>query len=178
MMAAIILGIGAPSFQTSLQRNRLQSTVSDVATSLSFARAEAVIRSQPIALCPTVDTASCSGSNWETGWLLFVDNGAGSGGAALDGALNGAEELLRIGSPAPADVTVRTVNFPATSSIVFQDNGRVLQNVAGTVVICDARGENDARGIIVEVSGQGRRTVDVDANGVDEDNVNTPLACP
>ena len=178
VMAAIILGIGAPSFQASLQRNRLQSTVSDVATSLSFARAEAVIRSEPVALCPTVDTASCSGSNWETGWLLFVDNGAGSGGAALDGTLNGSEELLRIGSPSPAGVTVRTVNFPATSSIVFQDNGRALQNVAGTVVICDARGVNDARGIIVEVSGQGRRTVDIDANGVDEDNVNTPLTCP
>ena len=177
VMAAIILGIGAPSFQASLQRNRLPSPVSDVATSLSFARAEAVIRSQPVALCPTVDTASCSGSNWETGWLLFVDNGAG-GGSPLDGTLNGAEELLRIGNSAPAGVTVRTVNFPANTNIVFQDNGRTLQNTAGTVVICDARGASTARGIIVEVSGQGRRTVDLDANGVDEDNVNTPLACP
>lgn len=178
VLAAILLSVGAPSFQNSLQRNRLQSTVSDLASALSFARAEAVIRSEPVSMCPTVDTASCSGSNWETGWLLFVDNGIGSGGAPLDGTLNGNEELLRIGSPSPVGVTIRSVNFPATSAVVFQDSGRVLQNVSGTLTICDVRGANDARGIIVEVSGQGRLAVDTDANGVDEDDAGTPLACP
>ncbi|WP_439100694.1 GspH/FimT family pseudopilin [Congregibacter sp.] len=178
VLIGILLGIGGPSFQSSLQRNRLQTTVNSVATALSFARAEAVIRSEPVSICPTVDTASCSGSNWETGWLIFVDNGAGSGGAASDGTLNGAEELLRIGEPAPAEVTIRTVNFPSTANIVFQDSGRVLQNTSGTLTICDARGVNDARALVVEVSGQARRALDTDNNGVVEDNTVTSVVCP
>lgn len=178
VLVAVLLGVGGPSFQSSLQRNRMQTTVNSVATALSFARAEAVIRSEPVAICPTVDTASCSGSNWETGFLIFVDNGAGGGGAASDGTLNGAEELLRIGEPAGQGVTVRTANFPSTANIVFQDSGRVLQNISGTVTVCDARGANDARALIVEVSGQARRAVDTDANGVVEDDTVTSVACP
>ena len=181
VMAAIILGIGAPSFQASLQRNRLQSTVSDVATSLSFARAEAVILSEPVALCPTVDTASCSGSNWETGWLLFVDNGAGTGGAALDGTLNGSEELLRIGSPSPTGVTVRTIGLPSFQNIVFLEDGRLLQGQAGTFVICDARGEQASRALVVSVSGQARLAVDGDGNGIVQDHTpagGTDVVCP
>jgi prepilin-type N-terminal cleavage/methylation domain-containing protein len=111
VLAAILLGVGGPSFQDSLQRNRQQSTFNRVASAMSLARSEAVIRSQPVSVCPTTDNASCGGSNWETGWLIFVDNGEGTGGAALDGTLNGTEELLRIGEPAPAGVTIRTVNL-------------------------------------------------------------------
>jgi type IV fimbrial biogenesis protein FimT len=177
VLVAILLGIGGPSFQASLQRNRMLSTVNDMAAALSFARAEAVIRTQPVAMCPTTDSAACAGTSWETGYLVFVDNGEG-GGTALNGALDGGEELLRIGDAAPAGVTVRTVNFPSAANIVFQDSGRVLQNVTGTVTICDDRGATEARGIVVEVSGQGRRSVDSDGNGVAEDDAGGALACP
>ncbi|GAB5413064.1 MAG: hypothetical protein Cons2KO_06670 [Congregibacter sp.] len=178
VLVAVLLAVGGPSFQDSLQRNRLQTTVSNMASALSFARSEAVIRSEPVAICATTDTASCGGSNWETGYLIFVDNGIGAGGAPSDGTLNGNEELLRIGDPAPAGVTVRTINFPANTAVVFQENGRVLQNVSGTFTFCDARGAASARGIIVAVSGQGRLAVDFDANGTSEDNLGSSLACP
>jgi type IV fimbrial biogenesis protein FimT len=178
VMAAILLGIGGPSFQSSLQRNRMLSTVNEMSSVMSFARAEAVIRTQPVALCPTTNAVGCSGANWEGGYLVFVDNGEGGGGVALDGALNGSEELLRIGDPAPGGVSVRTVNFPSVNNIVFQDSGRVLQNVTGTLIVCDDRGANEARGIIIEVSGQGRRAVDTDANGIAEDDAGNSLVCP
>jgi prepilin-type N-terminal cleavage/methylation domain-containing protein len=132
VLVAILLGIGGPSFQASLQRNRMLSTVNDMAAALSFARAEAVIRTQPVAMCPTTDSAACAGTSWETGYLVFVDNGGPPPtptGTPLNGVLDGNEELLRIGDAAPAGVTVRTVNFPSAANIVFQDSGRVLQNV-------------------------------------------------
>jgi type IV fimbrial biogenesis protein FimT len=178
VLVAILLGVGGPSFQDSLQRNRHAEHLQPRRAAMSLARAEAVIRSQPVCVCPTTDYASCGGSNWETGWLIFVDNGEGTGGAALDGTLNGTEELLRIGEPAPAGVTVRTVNFSSAANVIFQDNGRVLQNLSGTLIVCDARGVNEARGLIVEVSGQGRRAVDADADGVAEDNAGGDLVCP
>ncbi|MEM6484847.1 MAG: GspH/FimT family pseudopilin [Pseudomonadota bacterium] len=176
-LAGLILVFGAPSFQASLERNRLQSGASTVASALSFARSEAVIRGAPVSICPTVDTTACSGSNWETGWLIFVDDGDG-GGAPADGTQNGSERLLRIGEASPPGVTVRTVNFAAGTSITFEDDGRILQDIQGTITVCDARGANEARGFVVQISGQTRRAVDGDADGVREDHTDTALACP
>ncbi len=178
ILVAILLGVSGPSFQNSLQRNRQQSAFNDVVTAMAFARAEAVVRNDIVAICPTVDTTSCSGANWETGWLIFVDNGGpAAGGTPSDGLWNGDEELLRIGSGHP-NVTIRTINFPSLTSVAFTDSGRVFQNIPGTVTVCDGRGAGDARGLIVGVSGQGRLAVDTDANGVAEDNAGNSLECP
>ncbi|MEM1141997.1 MAG: GspH/FimT family pseudopilin [Pseudomonadota bacterium] len=176
-LAGLILVFGAPSFQASLERNRLQSGANTVASALSFARSEAVIRGAPVSICPTVDTTACSGSNWETGWLVFVDDGDG-GGTPADGTQNGSERLLRIGEASPQRVTVRTVNFPTATSITFEDDGRILQDIRGTVTVCDDRGADEARGFVVQVSGQVRRAVDGDGDGVREDDSGTALACP
>lgn len=178
VLAAILLGVAGPSFQDSIQRNRLQSTVNEMAGVLSFARAEAVIRTRAVSICPTTNLTSCGGANWEVGYLVFVDDGDGTGGAAADGALNGAEEILRIGEPAPAGVTVRTLGFASLGNVVFQRDGRVQQNLRGTFTICDGRGANESRGLIVEVSGQTRLAVDQDNNGSLEDHTNTALVCP
>mgnify|MGYP001801586778 CR=1 FL=1 len=183
IMVAVLLSIGAPAFQGSLQRNRLQSSMNSVLSALSFARSEAVIRSEPVSMCPTVDTVSCSGSSYEEGWLVFVDNGAGSGGVASDGNLNGNEELLQIGNPAPAAITIRSINFSTSPNIVFEDSGRILQDADGTVTVCDDRGEASARAVVVQVSGQSRLAVDTDSNGIVEDNTSTlgsasDISCP
>lgn len=178
VLIAILLGLGGPSFQDSLQRNRLQSTLNEMAGALALARGEAVVRTQPVALCPSTDTVTCGGAAWETGYLVFVDDGDGTGGAAADGARNGNEELLRIGEPAPAGVTVRTLGFNGTNNVVFQRDGRVQQNNRGTFTICDARGAAEARGLVVEVSGQTRLAADTNGDGALEDHLVTALVCP
>ena len=178
VLVAILLAVGGPAFQGSLQRNRLQTSLNTVISALSFARSEAVIRNSPVGICPTTDSASCSGSAWEAGWLVFVDDGGDGSGAASDGTLNGNEELLRIQDQLPAGVTARTVDFPSDDRIVFEANGSILQDDAGTFAICDARGAADGRGVVVLVSGQNRLSFDQDNNGVVEDNTATDLVCP
>ncbi len=181
VLIAVLLGLGGPAFQSSLERNRMQSTVSGLAGSLAFARAEAVIRTQPVSMCPTLNDVDCSGSNWESGVLVFVDDGDGTGASALDGSLDGNEELLRIVDAAPVDITIRTSGFVNNSSLVFTDSGRVLQGANGTFAICDGRGATSARGLIVEVSGQARLAVDTDSNGIVQDHTasgGADLVCP
>lgn len=180
-MIAILLGLGAPAFQSSLERNRMQTAVSGLAGVLAFARAEAVIRTQPVGLCPTLNDVDCSGSNWENGMLVFVDDGDGAGASELDGSFDGNEELLRIVDAAPVDITIRTTGFINTSSLVFTDSGRVLQSANGTLTVCDGRGVSDARALIVEVSGQARMAVDGDGNGVVQDHTasgGADVVCP
>lgn len=181
VLVAILLGIGGPSFQDSLRRNRMQSTLNEMAGALALARGEAVVRAQPVAMCPTTDRISCGGAAWETGYLVFVDDGQG-GGTAADGLWNGAEEYLRIGEPAPAGVTVRTIGFTGPSSIAFEADGRIQQRSTGSVQVCDARGASDASGLVVSVSGQARLATDEDGNTLDdvrdEAFVAQDIACP
>ncbi|MEL7045019.1 MAG: GspH/FimT family pseudopilin [Pseudomonadota bacterium] len=180
VLVAVLLGIGGPSFQNSLQRNRMQSTLNEMAGALSFARSEAVIRNHPIGMCPTTTPGgNCTGSNWETGYLVFADDGEG-GGTAADGVWNGGEEQLRVGDEAAGGITVRTVGFQAAGQIVFAADGRILQGLNGTVVICDDRGAEEARGLVVTVAGQPRFSVDTDDSGIVEDHspAVTDVACP
>lgn len=153
---AVLLMVAAPSFQDSIRRNRLQSTLSDVASMLSFARSEAVTRGAPVSACASADGAACAGTNWEDGWIVFLDDGAGAGGVAQDGLLNGSELPLRIGEEGPNEVTLRTRNFPEASRVTFTATGRLDQNTDGTFVICDVRGVSHARGLVLNVSGQTR----------------------
>ncbi len=179
VVVAVLLGIGGPSFQNSLQRNRMQSTVSEMAGALSLARSEAVIRSTPIGICPVlVAGGNCSGSSWETGYMVFVDDGEGGGNAA-DGERNGDEEELRFGDAAPGGVSVRTVGFQGTGQeIIFAADGRVVGQ-PGTIVVCDARGAEDAAGLVVSVAGQARFAVDGDDNGIVDDHTGgADVTCP
>ncbi|MFT7286846.1 MAG: type IV fimbrial biogenesis protein FimT [Halieaceae bacterium] len=179
VLVAVLFGVGAPSFQNSLQRNRFSSAYNEMFSILRVARAEAITRVRPVALCPSVNLVSCSGSAWEAGALVFVDDGAGSG-TARDGQLGGGEELLRIVDRAPQNVTVRSVNFSSTQAIVFLDDGTPLQGVDGTLTVCDARGAAVARGIVLSATGQVRRSGDLgdDGNDVHEDDDENDLVCP
>lgn len=156
VILAVLLMVAAPSFQESIRRNRLQSTMNGVVTMLAFARAEAVTRGAPVSICASSDATTCTGSNWEQGWLVFLDDGTGAGGVSRDGLRSADELLLRIGEEAPQDVTLRTRNFPQLSRVTFQASGRLDQNVDGTFVICDSRGPDHARALVLNVSGQAR----------------------
>ncbi|MEM1190601.1 MAG: GspH/FimT family pseudopilin [Pseudomonadota bacterium] len=180
VLVAVLLGIGGPSFQNSLQRNRMQSTLNEMAGALSFARSEAVIRNHAIGMCPTTTPGgNCSGNSWEAGYLIFADDGEGGGNAA-DGVWNGTEEQLRVGDAAAGGITVRTVGFQGAGRIVFAADGRVQQGLNGTVVICDDRGAAEARGLVVTVAGQPRFAVDTDDSGIVEDHspVISDVVCP
>ena len=178
VIIAVLLGVAGPAFQESLRRSRLQSSLNDTVSMLSFARSEAVSRNGPVAACASTDGASCSGSAWESGWLVFVDDGDGAGATARDGVVGGSEEILRIGDPAPDEITVRTANFPAAGNIIFIESGRLDRDQPGTFTICDARGAAFARAVIVNVSGQGRLAVDADDSGTVEDDAGNEVACP
>ena len=178
VIVAALLGIAGPSFQEALRRSRLQSSLNDAVSMLSFARAEAVSRNGPVTACASTDGASCGGQAWEAGWLVFVDDGAGAGATARDGALGGSEEILRIGDPAAQAITLRASNFPATGNIIFIESGRLDRDQAGTFTICDDRGAASARALVVNVSGQARLAVDGDGDGVVEDDLGSAVTCP
>jgi type IV fimbrial biogenesis protein FimT len=79
-IAAIVLGIAIPSFNTQIQNSRSVALGEELASAFNFARSEAVKRGQRVSICASSDGAVCGGG-WNGGWMVFLD-GANTDNAA------------------------------------------------------------------------------------------------
>ena len=177
LLIAILASMAGPSFIGMIDRNRQASALGDMFGVLATARSEAVNQQTTVSTCPSSDQATCNSNNWEDGWLIFVDDGAGTGGVADDGELNGDEELVRIGDEAGGTLTIRSRNFGAADSISFDDDGMATDR--GTLVFCSNGEVGTSSAIILNFSGQARLAGDDDGNGtLDEDDGSEISTCP
>lgn len=76
-VAAVLLGIGAPSFRDFVRNGRLTGNANDFLVTVVQARNEAVRRQAVVSVCPTTTpdtpaTATCTNSASQ-GWIAFVD---------------------------------------------------------------------------------------------------------
>ena len=159
-IVAIVAVIAAPSLQNFVLNNRIRSQTAALTSSLAFARTEAITRSTRVVTCP--GTASgCSGTQWESGWVVFVDT---NNDAVLDVeeiqlevhvALDGNNTLRR-----PTEILGTT---PPHDYVSFDYDGRAHQT--GTFVLCDQRGwGSDARAIEVLPTGRSRNLIATDSS--------------
>jgi type IV fimbrial biogenesis protein FimT len=72
-VTAILLAVAVPGFTNAIRNNRVRSASNTLVANLAYARAEAVTRGTIVAICPSVDGASCvaAGQAYETGWLIY-----------------------------------------------------------------------------------------------------------
>lgn len=72
---AILAAIAVPSFQEFGRNSRVNVASGDLTTALNSARAEAIRRSMPVTVCPTINFSTCSAAvaNWPRGWMSFTD---------------------------------------------------------------------------------------------------------
>ncbi len=176
LIAAALLALAGPAFSTSLQNSRLLAAAGRLGSDIALARNEASTRRSHVALCASADGTICAGSDWESGWIVFVDDGAG-GGIGANGARDGNEILLKITEAAAEGVTIRSHNFDYSDWIMLQDSGRLGFAEGGTFVICDSRGADKARAINLNGVGHTRLATDEDGDGIAEDDRGAPTKC-
>ncbi len=167
-IAGILIASAAPSFRTSIQNNRMVTQINELHTSLSLARSEAIKRNNNVTVCQSSDGASCTG-NWQDGWIIFVDNDFDGSVDAGDG-----DVVLRVDGIITGD---NTLSFSQTR-VIYARDGFARPGSAGTFTLCDTRGAEQAKGLVVGISGRPRLSIDSDSNGVLEDGTDTDLACP
>jgi type IV fimbrial biogenesis protein FimT len=79
-IAAIVLAVGVPSFTQFVDRNRVSGEVNEMLADLALTRSEALARRGRVIMCrsaaPTDANATCdaAGTDWNGGWIVFVDN--------------------------------------------------------------------------------------------------------
>ncbi|MEM7251174.1 MAG: GspH/FimT family pseudopilin [Pseudomonadota bacterium] len=169
-VAGILAALAAPSFTDFIANERLRSAANDMVAMMFTARTEAIKRNRRVTVCKLSTTganectaANCAcdataGNDWSNGWMSFVDDNS-------DGSLTAGEEVLQIAwaprgstevDPLAADATVR--NY-----ISFLPRGNVRQTTAdgggiqsGTFRLCDERGLNYGRAVVLDVTGRAR----------------------
>jgi type IV fimbrial biogenesis protein FimT len=75
-IAAILLGVGIPSFINTIRTNRLAGATNELVSALMYARSEAVKRNLPVVMCRSSDGANCAAAGtggWEIGWMVYVN---------------------------------------------------------------------------------------------------------
>lgn len=126
---AIILGIGVPSFQTLIERNRVSAASNKLFTALTTARSEAIRRGQNITLNRT-------GDSWTGGWSIAAGN-----------------TTLRFENALPNGIGITETS--GVASVVFGVNGRVTTPANGYAMfkVCFTGSTVNAREIAISEIG-------------------------
>ena len=147
---SILVTVGVPSFNRTLLNNRQVSSLNILVGSMQLARSEAIVRNRRVTVCGSSDGQTC-GNSWSGGWVVFVDSDA-------DGQVNGAEVVLR----SVNDITRLGITPGGiANSFLYRPNGRMMTNNnirsnTGQFTVCDSRGAEHARTILVDSSGRPR----------------------
>lgn len=174
-IAAIILTIGVPSFQTSIQNNRKTTSISELATALQLARNTAITRRVRVTLCKSPDGINCvtggGSGDWSQGWMMFTN----PNNVAATAGLSGVETLLRVHAALSSNTTL-IGSGPTVNRVSFKPQGLIDGNI-GTITYCDSRGNTDAGALIISFAGQVRQAVDSNNDGVVENGSGGPVSC-
>ena len=187
-LVAILLGLGVPAMRELIQNNCQATQINDLLLSLNLARTAAVKHGSPAFLCISDRSATpnCDDNSvqWENGWIAFVDgnqSGASRGkldspfDADADGFWDAGEDWLIQTHPAlDCGATLRG-SGNIRSDIGYDPRGF---SAPGTLRLCDDRGAQEARGIVIGSTGRPRLATDADDDGSVEDDSGEEFTCP
>lgn len=179
-IVAIVLGLGAPSFQQSILNGTINSAQSSLLNDLNFARTAAVKSRTRVMVCPRSSETTC-GTDWSNGWLVYEDNNRA--GTAFD--LDSGELVLRTKNASDLkdkEIDVEsTIRSQSTSAVLelnqfaFESRGR--SGVSGLLVFCDSRGVDNARTIVITATGSLRTALARNIAGNQVDPWGEALQC-
>ena len=158
-LGAIVMGIGVPSYQDFVVKNRIKTQASEIRSSLAMARVEAIRRGLRVRVCP--GESGCDGSaNWHNGWNSFVDRNS-------DNNIDPNETQLEVHIRLDGGSTLTGAN-----NVIFNSDGTVVR--ARIMILCTADSHAQHRRRI-SISSVGRVRV---CQPPDAGEPACPIACP
>ena len=148
-LAAIIIGLGLPSFAGITARNRQHAEMNALFHAIHVARKESIMRRRVVSLCPSVDAMSCEpGRDWSTGWLMFANQDADE-----PPQIDAGEPLLQ------AHTVGKNIRITANRR-GFTLRATQKRATNGTIVVCDEAGRIAPKALVVSYTGRPRVTLE------------------
>lgn len=146
-LVAVLAMVGVPALTDFVQNDRLVTQINTLTGHMAYARSEAVKRTQQVSVCVSSNGTSCTGgTNWEAGWLIYVDENDDDGFTA-------GEEILRVQQTLEGNNTLTPGGIG--SAVTYDYRGYVTAASIGTFTLCDARSEG--RAIAISTTGRVRK---------------------
>ncbi len=149
-IVGILASITMPRFIDIVNNNRMATQFNELITSLSYARSEAIKRNMSVTVCKSDDGNACGG-DWHNGWLVFVDKNK-------NGVVNATDELLRKHEA----LTAGSLLTFARNRVSYSNKGLAI-GYTGKFVLCDSRGNEYRKGLVVSNTGRVRQTIPSDS---------------
>jgi type IV fimbrial biogenesis protein FimT len=158
-VGGILAAMAVPAFNSFVLNDRQVGQLNSLASSLNYARSEAVKRNLAggITVCPNAGGATCSGTDWFGGWIVTDSN-------PLDPPLQTVPALAGSGTWAVTG---------SQTGVTFQSSGMVTPSATTTFTVCDVRGAAFARELEVNSTG---RVASSSTQGISVSGA--PLVCP
>ena len=153
-IATILLSIAVPGMQEFKRNSRQTGGVNELISAMRIARNTAITTNSRVTVCASSNGSACEAVAWQSGWIAFVDRDA-------DRILDADESILRAGGGVDG-LTITSSQF--ANFCVFRPNGRVMNSSVsqnnGQFTICDDRGADYAKAILIDFSGRPRAVND------------------
>jgi type IV fimbrial biogenesis protein FimT len=157
LIAAILMGIGVPSYRSVTTSSRVATEINTLLFDLQFARAQALKEGESVTACPSTDGESCAdSSSWQSGWIVFSDpNG--------DAVVDDGETVWRSQKAFSGHDTLEAADD--LSSVTFNRAGLALNLPdAGTVLTLHDRNSNAVFTRCLSITTAGMMTTQTNAS--------------
>lgn len=134
-VVAILAIVGLPGMIDFIKNERLTTQINSLLVDLQHARSEALTRHEQVTVCASKDGATCSGGDWEDGWIVMI---------------TATSEVLRIRDELEGD---NTLSSSSGATITYDQRG-FAPNVNATFSVCDDRGASYGKSISVSNTGR------------------------
>lgn len=183
-VAAILIGVGVPSFVTMMSDTRLGSERDKLVQALYLARSEAAKRSTEVTVCPKSgpETRQC-GTDWTQGLVVFIDGDTVAGETT---AVVGADDtILRLTPATPSTVDIAGIGSTGGTAATAAGRNFIRYTARGSTnwrnasfTLCDDRGAADAEAVNIVLTGDIRRARSVAGGTTPLDVFNRAVTCP
>jgi type IV fimbrial biogenesis protein FimT len=114
-IVAALCAVALPSLGAGVSRLRADMLRMQLVSVFNSARSTAITRFEPVAVCPSAEGRQC-GSDWSRGWLIHLDQGAGT--------LSPAPEDVLQYRPGYRDASISARSSQERIRLRFQADGR------------------------------------------------------
>lgn len=149
-LTGLLLSMAVPALDIFVSNARQTGAINDFVSSIHQARSTAVTTNSRVTICPSSGGTNCEVTGWNSGWIVFGDP---------DSDRNVDNDETIIASSGEIDgLTIQSGEFGAF--LMYRPNGRVmnasLNGSSGSFSVCDGRGANYAKVMILDLSGRPR----------------------
>lgn len=149
-LTGLLLSLAVPALDQFTTSARSTSAVNDFVSSMHVARSTAVTTNFRTTVCASAGGANCEAVSWDQGWIVFTDRDS-------DQTVDNGETIVAT-SEGIDGLSIQSGEFG--QFLMYRPNGRVMTSSAngnsGQFTVCDNRGSEYAKVLIVDLSGRPR----------------------